>query len=208
MKKALERKIQHHSKSLLVLMQKCMESSMREKEIEIEEAKHRNQELEERVKQISLESHLWQNAARHNEAMVNTLRSNLEQILAQSREQQINHLGSHGNDNMKEGCGETDGGHIDADEHIDAESCVYGEIIRERKDCHSDEDHHKAGNLLLKESIMTGKHPCRFCKKNEVCILLLPCRHLCLCKECDTRYAHNCPICGCTKNASMRVYLD
>ncbi|KAL2547013.1 SBP (S-ribonuclease binding protein) family protein [Forsythia ovata] len=35
---------------------------------------------------------------------------------------------------------------------------------------------------------------CKLCKKKEVCILLMPCRHLCLCKDCEGS-VRVCPVC-------------
>ncbi len=48
---------------------------------------------------------------------------------------------------------------------------------------------------------------CRVCRCNDVSILLLPCRHLCLCKECETRL-DACPLCRSLKNASVQVYMS
>ncbi|XP_068637599.1 probable BOI-related E3 ubiquitin-protein ligase 2 [Aristolochia californica] len=47
---------------------------------------------------------------------------------------------------------------------------------------------------------------CRACKSKEVCVLLLPCRHLCLCKDCEG-FIEVCPICECMKTASVQVYM-
>ncbi|XP_068643312.1 probable BOI-related E3 ubiquitin-protein ligase 2 isoform X2 [Aristolochia californica] len=47
---------------------------------------------------------------------------------------------------------------------------------------------------------------CRACKSKEVCVLLLPCRHLCLCKDCEG-FIEVCPLCQCVKTASVQVYL-
>ncbi|KAH0874473.1 hypothetical protein HID58_071835, partial [Brassica napus] len=46
---------------------------------------------------------------------------------------------------------------------------------------------------------------CRNCGEQESCVLLLPCRHLCLCGVCGSS-VHTCPICSSPKNAS--VHLD
>ncbi|KAG9445577.1 hypothetical protein H6P81_011705 [Aristolochia fimbriata] len=47
---------------------------------------------------------------------------------------------------------------------------------------------------------------CRACKTKEVCLLLLPCRHLCLCKDCE-EFIEVCPMCQCMKTASVQVYM-
>ncbi|KAJ6826182.1 putative BOI-related E3 ubiquitin-protein ligase 3 isoform X1 [Iris pallida] len=44
---------------------------------------------------------------------------------------------------------------------------------------------------------------CRVCLRREVCMLLLPCRHLCMCKECDG-LVDACPVCLAVKTASVR----
>ncbi|XP_057765298.1 probable BOI-related E3 ubiquitin-protein ligase 3 [Salvia miltiorrhiza] len=45
---------------------------------------------------------------------------------------------------------------------------------------------------------------CRSCGKEESCVLLLPCRHLCLCTVCGSSL-HTCPVCSSTKTASVHV---
>jgi E3 ubiquitin-protein ligase BOI-like protein len=45
---------------------------------------------------------------------------------------------------------------------------------------------------------------CRSCRKVESCVLLLPCRHLCLCAACGSSL-HTCPVCKSTKEASLHV---
>ncbi|XP_004489827.1 E3 ubiquitin-protein ligase BOI isoform X2 [Cicer arietinum] len=47
---------------------------------------------------------------------------------------------------------------------------------------------------------------CKSCKENEVCVMLMPCRHLCLCKDCDA-FVNVCPLCRLIKTASIEVYL-
>ncbi|KAJ1696886.1 hypothetical protein LUZ63_005398 [Rhynchospora breviuscula] len=47
---------------------------------------------------------------------------------------------------------------------------------------------------------------CKVCGEREGCVLLLPCRHLCLCKECEPMAA-TCPVCCSVKNAALEVFL-
>ncbi|XP_058101526.1 probable BOI-related E3 ubiquitin-protein ligase 3 [Magnolia sinica] len=47
---------------------------------------------------------------------------------------------------------------------------------------------------------------CQGCGKNEISVLALPCRHLCLCSECDPRF-ESCPMCMLPKSASIKVHM-
>ena len=57
-------------------------------------------------------------------------------------------------------------------------------------------------------SVFTKKKiHCRACKAKEVSVLLLPCRHLCLCKDCEG-FIDICPVCNVLKTASVQVYMS
>ncbi|KAH6778928.1 hypothetical protein C2S52_010165 [Perilla frutescens var. hirtella] len=47
---------------------------------------------------------------------------------------------------------------------------------------------------------------CRSCKKKQVSVLLFPCRHLCLCGDCEG-FVDVCPVCQVMKTASFPVNL-
>ncbi|XP_042505600.1 BOI-related E3 ubiquitin-protein ligase 1-like [Macadamia integrifolia] len=85
----------------------------------------------------------------------------------------------------KEGCGDSE---VD-----DAASCCNGVAIdfnpvsKESKD--------------LKE-LMT----CKVCRVNVACMLLLPCRHLCMCNDCESKL-NFCPLCHYSKLIGMEVYM-
>lgn len=49
-----------------------------------------------------------------------------------------------------------------------------------------------------------GGNWCRKCGKEESCVLLLPCRHLCVCTMCGLGL-NICPVCKSAKNASLVV---
>ncbi|XP_059279340.1 probable BOI-related E3 ubiquitin-protein ligase 2 isoform X2 [Lycium ferocissimum] len=85
----------------------------------------------------------------------------------------------------KEGCGDSE---VD-----DTASCCNGRA----KDLH----------LLCRDSKeMKELMTCRVCRANEVSMLLLPCKHLCLCKECESKLSL-CPLCQSTKYIGMEVYM-
>ncbi|CAK9135329.1 unnamed protein product [Ilex paraguariensis] len=85
----------------------------------------------------------------------------------------------------KEGCGDSE---VD-----DTASCYDGRAI----------DFH----VLCKDSNeMRELMTCKVCRINEVCMLLLPCKHLCLCKECEIKLSL-CPLCQASKYIGMEVYM-
>ncbi|XP_002510199.2 probable BOI-related E3 ubiquitin-protein ligase 2 [Ricinus communis] len=84
----------------------------------------------------------------------------------------------------KEGCGDSE---VD-----DTASCCNGRAI----------DFH----LLSKENNdMKELMTCKVCKVNEVCMLLIPCKHLCVCKDCESKLSF-CPLCQ-SKFVAMEVYM-
>ncbi|MCL7035942.1 hypothetical protein MKW94_003150 [Papaver nudicaule] len=89
------------------------------------------------------------------------------------------------NRDVKEGCGDSE---VD-----DTASCCNSGAI----------DFHLIGNTNkdFKESIT-----CKVCKVNQVCMLLLPCRHLCLCKDCESKLSF-CPLCQCSKFIGMEILM-
>ncbi|KAI0489179.1 hypothetical protein KFK09_029021 [Dendrobium nobile] len=51
---------------------------------------------------------------------------------------------------------------------------------------------------------------CWSCHTRPASVVLLPCRHLCVCPACDSAGAANdgCPACGCTLTGSLEVYFS
>ncbi|KAL3840411.1 hypothetical protein ACJIZ3_025002 [Penstemon smallii] len=46
---------------------------------------------------------------------------------------------------------------------------------------------------------------CKVCRVKEVCMFLLPCKHLCLCKDCESKMSL-CPVCQTSKYIGVEVY--
>ncbi|KAL4385394.1 hypothetical protein GQ457_15G010980 [Hibiscus cannabinus] len=58
------------------------------------------------------------------------------------------------------------------------------------------------------ERVVVAPGPaCKACRKRLAAVLLLPCRHLCLCTECD-RVAQACPLCLTVRNSSIEAFLN
>ncbi|KAF8028699.1 hypothetical protein BT93_E1374 [Corymbia citriodora subsp. variegata] len=64
------------------------------------------------------------------------------------------------------------------------------------------------GRAAAEESRRAGpQRACRACGERESSVLLLPCRHLCLCAACGPSH-HDCPACGSAVTASVHVNLS
>ncbi|XP_047342457.1 E3 ubiquitin-protein ligase BOI-like isoform X2 [Impatiens glandulifera] len=133
---------------------------LQEKEMEMENIRRMNKELEERIKQVSIEAQSWHYRANYNETVVNNLRSNIQQ---QQQQQVMANSKAKEEEEEEEGYGDSD------------------------------------------EINLVGSSYCRSCKSKEICILLLPCRHLCLCMDCEV-IVSKCPVCNLKKSASLEVY--
>ncbi|KAL9231847.1 hypothetical protein vseg_007016 [Gypsophila vaccaria] len=48
---------------------------------------------------------------------------------------------------------------------------------------------------------------CKVCNTREVCMLMIPCRHLCCCKSCET-VIDACPVCKSPKRASIEALFS
>ncbi|KAH7658918.1 E3 ubiquitin-protein ligase BOI-like protein [Dioscorea alata] len=179
------KEIKHrHMASFLGTIEKEVGKKLREKEVEIESMNRKNRELVERIKQVAVEAQSWHYRAQYNESVVNVLKNNLKQALAQ------------GADQVKEGCGDSE---VDDAASTYNASHVHGRGL--------------TGVMPLvrflgnKGSSSGEQMTCKACKTTEVSILLLPCRHLCLCLECEG-FIDVCPVCQSLKNASVQVYMS
>ncbi|KAF8378270.1 hypothetical protein HHK36_029609 [Tetracentron sinense] len=170
---------QRHTASFLSAIEKGVCGKLRERELEIEDMNRKNRELVERIKQVAVEAQSWHYRAKYNESMVNVLRTNLKQAIEQ------------GADQGKEGCGDSE--IDDAASYIDQNN--HFSIPTGSGKCAS-------MNQQSKEQMT-----CRACNGKEVSVLLLPCRHLCLCKDCEG-FIDICPVCQSIKTAGFQVYMS
>ncbi|GER33178.1 SBP (S-ribonuclease binding protein) family protein [Striga asiatica] len=112
------------------------------------------------------------------------LENQLWRDLAQSNEAAANSLRS----NLAQVLLQVSGGGAAAEEEEDAESC-----------CGSTGDG------------QDGERMCRMCGEREACVLLLPCRHLCLCGTCGggggSRRLQTCPVCDSSMDATLHVNM-
>lgn len=81
----------------------------------------------------------------------------------------------------------------------DAESCCDS----------SDEDGKRKLEEEEEEERKRRRRSCRNCEKEEPCVLLLPCRHLCLCNKCSSSSRlSTCPVCKCNMSGSVHVNIS
>ncbi|XP_029124387.1 BOI-related E3 ubiquitin-protein ligase 1 isoform X3 [Elaeis guineensis] len=147
---------QRHMVAFLNAIEKGIGRKLREKELEIGNVNRKNKELIERIKQVAIEAQSWQCRARYNESVVNMLKNSLKQAVAQ------------GADHVREGCGDSEGDDVVSSYNP---SGVIGGILQASV---------PGGKPMISEQMA-----CRSCKLKEVSVLLMPCRHLCLCDDCE-----------------------
>ncbi|XVF02484.1 hypothetical protein REPUB_Repub04eG0179100 [Reevesia pubescens] len=170
---------QRHMASFLAAIEKGVSKKLREKDIELETMNRKNRELVERIKQVTTEAHNWHYRAKYNESVVHVLKSNLQQALSQGAEQ------------GKEGFGDSEVD--DAASYMDPNNFLSIPAA--------------AKSVSRNYNGMKEHMICRACKAKEVSVLLMPCRHLCLCKDCD-ELIRVCPVCQVMKTAGVQVYLS
>ncbi|KAF8380629.1 hypothetical protein HHK36_028118 [Tetracentron sinense] len=57
------------------------------------------------------------------------------------------------------------------------------------------------------ERVVSSGPMCKGCRKRAASVVLLPCRHLCLCTDCDAA-VEACPLCLSFRSASVEVYFS
>lgn len=205
----LEGARKRHHRALLSVMEQRVMRRLREREAELESASRRNTELEDKVRQLAAENQIWFNVARNNEAIVSSLRATLDQVVLHNATAVVGRAAAAGgttailsaqSKEQREGFGESDCA-VPILPAEDAQSC-----------CH--EGPWAAAAEAVRDTAATTDNPrdiqlpgaCKACLEREASVLLLPCRHVCLCMQCDSSVGA-CPLCNAPKNASLQVFM-
>ncbi|CAH1429814.1 unnamed protein product [Lactuca virosa] len=181
MRVQIEERRKKNSRTIIAALEEGMTQRLREKEEEIVKMAKLNWALEEKIKSLCMENQIWRELAQTNEAKANALRSNLKQVLEQVVNDDFR--------NRNTAAGEDKA----AD---DAQSCCESNNEEVRTLAEQDSSN---SNLMMMM--------CKNCRKIESRVLLLPCRHLCLCTVCASS-VNICPICKSTNNITIHVQMS
>ncbi|KAI4371478.1 hypothetical protein MLD38_019709 [Melastoma candidum] len=175
----LAEKQQRHYRVLLGAAESSATRRLREKEAEVEKAAGRQAELEAQVAQLAVKAQQWQAKVKALEAVAASVQAQLQQAQAQAQANASGFPWDRGDDEAA-----MDGRTGKGVEAGDAES-AYVDPGREE---------------------MVGPS-CKVCRRRAATVVVLPCRHLCACPECD-RVAEACPLCFCHRSSSVEVFLS
>ena len=172
---ALAEQRRSHLRLIVSAVEARAAKRLKAKDDEIERVRGMNWALEERLRNLYMEAQMWRDVAQSHEAAANVLRADLQRVL---EAQAVRGGGGDGQD--------------------DAESCCWGE--NQVPLCAEEE----VGTPVVDERPATGVGRCKGCREDAAVVLLLPCRHLCVCAPCAAA-AQACPVCGSAKNGSVCV---
>ncbi|KAJ9550282.1 hypothetical protein OSB04_014327 [Centaurea solstitialis] len=172
----------HRKQQLLTILKKFeskSEALLKQKDDEIKRAITRRMELEELLRRTDIERQTWQMAAKEREEMV----MNLNNTIVQVRERWIRQQ------DLQRAAAEDEG------------SC-----------CHGNDDESK-NNIIINNNNNNSndddnkKMVCKSCFREDSCVVMLPCRHLCSCRSCDV-FLHSCPVCKMVKKATIQLDMN
>ncbi|KAJ7952621.1 BOI-related E3 ubiquitin-protein ligase 1 [Quillaja saponaria] len=183
LRRTLAAKRQRHYHALLNAAEESVARRLREKEFEVEKATRRNTELEARAAQLSIEAQVWQAKAKAQEVTAATLQARLQQAIISG--------GVMGGGQDKRG-----GGAITEEGGL---ACAGTGIEGQAEDAES--------AYIDPDRVEASVPKCRGCGKRVASVVVLPCRHLCICTEC-AKHFRACPVCLAVKNSTVEVYLS
>lgn len=184
----MEEKRRRYSRRFAAAVQENIVKKLKSKEEEIENIEKLNCALEEKVKSLCFENQIWRDLAQTNEATAKALRCDLEQVLTHVQDEQ----------QLMQRRRADEAALLD-----DAQS--YCGSNYEEIDTLASAENPSMDNADY--GVKSGNRTCRSCGKEESCVLLLPCRHLCLCAVCGS-FLQTCPVCSSIKTASLHVNLS
>ncbi|XP_022930636.1 probable BOI-related E3 ubiquitin-protein ligase 3 [Cucurbita moschata] len=182
----VEEKRNSDARRIMEAMEVSVMKRLKAKEEEMEKMGKLNWALEERVKCLCIENEAWRDMAQTNEDAVNTLRRNLE-VACKVKE------------DRKQKQGMEDGGRALVEEAQSSCGSNEGEGEGEWRVVENNKNNRNTGRRR--------KRWCRRCGKEAASVVVLPCRHLCLCSGCGS-WVHVCPICKSSNNASVHVNMS
>ncbi|XWS18709.1 hypothetical protein CRYUN_Cryun32bG0068100 [Craigia yunnanensis] len=192
MRLELEERRKRQSRMLITTIQEGVMKKLKEKDEEIQRMGKLNWVLQERVKSLYVENQLWRDLAQTNDATANSLRTNLEQVLAHVSEER--HVSGGGAaalaDDAESSCGSSDEG--------------WRKVVPPQP-----QGQGRGGGGTQDKAVVVGNNrKCRKCREKESSVLLLPCRHLCLCTKCGSTLVGTCPVCDSVSDASVHVNMS
>ncbi|KAI7754462.1 hypothetical protein M8C21_011182 [Ambrosia artemisiifolia] len=186
----IEERRKRHSRRLIAAVEENISNKLRAKEEEIMKIAKLNWALEEKVKSLCVENQIWRELAQTNEATANALRTNLKQVLEHVVNDEYHNRST-------PGC---------VEEAEDAQSCCESNNERNIR-FNEQENINDECSSINNNNNKSSNRLCKKCGKEESCVLLLPCRHLCLCTGCASS-VNVCPVCKSTKNISVHVNMS
>ncbi|KAL5207892.1 hypothetical protein ABZP36_032327 [Zizania latifolia] len=164
----------------LASLERRVGKKLKEKELEVEAMNRKSKELNEQIRQVALEVQSWQSAALYNQSVANSLKSKLMQMVANS------------SNLAREGSGDSEVETAASSQNVNAAPGGFSQ-----------------SGLPGSKNIMAdgGLGVCRWCRVKEAAMLVMPCRHLCLCADCE-RNADVCPVCRFPKSGSVVVNMS
>lgn len=169
-----------HYCALLRAAEESISLRMKDKNAEAEKAARRNAELQARAANLSAEAQVWQARARAQEAEAAALQSQLQQAIIVT--------------------GRRGGGGCSLSQGEEVGLRCAGGAGGEAEDAES--------AYIDPERVVLASGPgCKACGKRVASVVLLPCRHLCVCTECDG-VVQTCPLCLSFRSSSIEVYMS
>lgn len=180
MRRTLADKRQRHYRALVGAAEESAARFLREKEAEAEKAVRRNVELEARAAHLSAEAQAWQLKARAVEATAANLQAQLQHAI------------------MSRGCAGYENEGVDMEEGARL-TCGGGEA-EDAESGYIDPDR-------VERVVSVSEARCKACRTRVASVVLLPCRHLCVCRECDG-VIQACPLCLSFRSSSVEVLFS